>query len=99
MQYVIYGVFIFWFACSIWPLIVVAQRLFWPEPDPEKRVRPTAYYLLSFVFGIAVTGGLLWLYSSGYLSEWATVIIGWLVFLPESIYILWSQGALGNRSR
>src|SRR5215217_678887 len=97
MKYVIYGVFIFWYLCALPPLVTLAQRIFWPEPDPELRLRPTWYYIGSAIFDITATTSLLWLYSSGYLDEWSTVIVGWLVFLPEVIYLVWSQGIFRNK--
>jgi hypothetical protein len=91
MEYVMYAVFGFWYLCSLQELAVAIIYLVRRNPSP---LRPTSYYFAVFVFGTTVTSVLLWLYSSGRLEAWPTIIIGTIVFLAEAIYSAWSKSRL-----
>ena len=88
MEYVINGVFVFWYACALLSLILGVMFVVRRE---RPLLRPLWFYFASFAFGVSVTSILLWLYSSGVLDLWTTIIAGWLMFVPEAFHLLWSQ--------
>ena len=88
MENVMYAVFGFWYLCSLQELVIGIAYLVRKNPDP---LRPISYYFFAFFFGAAITSVLLWLYSSGRLEAWPTIIIGTIVFLSEAIYSVWSK--------
>jgi hypothetical protein len=94
VEYAIYGVFVFWYLCSLPGLLIGLQFVARRDRSPW---RPLWYYFASFAFGITATSVLLWLYSSDRIDEWYTIMLGWVIFLPEAIYLLWSQRGRGNK--
>ena len=93
MEYVMYAVFAFWYLCSLTGLAVVIQSF---ARGDQSLLRSRWYYFASFAFNATVTSVLLWLYSSGRLDAWSTVIIGAILFLPEAIFTLWTRGVFSG---
>ena len=93
MQNAMYVVFGFWYLVACWSLVAGLGFLISGERSPS---RPLWYYFFSFALGVVVTSVLLWFYSSGQISEWPTLIIGTLVFLPDLYYTLRSEGVIGS---
>ena len=92
LRYVIYGLFALWSLRGLGELFVGVFRLVRPDDDiPNFKLRPTAYYLASSFFTIAVTALLVWLYNSERLSEWWVFMAGTVVILPEVAYFSWSR--------
>ena len=89
MEYVMFGVFVFWYLAAASSL---GLGIMFMVSRERPKWRPLWFYFASFAFGVIVTSGLLWLYSSGVLDDWTTIILGWFMFLPEVFYLGWSQG-------
>ena len=88
-KYAMAAVFVFWYGTAAVALINGLRVK--PNGGREHPFRSRRYYFASFLYGLVVTSILLWLYASGSTDEFFTVIVGLVVFLPEALYLFWSQ--------
>jgi hypothetical protein len=97
MQYVVYGLFAIWLVSAAGGLFLGVFSIARPDDAPGLKLRPAPFYFASSAFTFAVAGMLMWLYFSGAMSESWVLVAGFIVFLPELAYFIWSSRISSGR--